>query len=86
MQKNILVSDHGRALIADFGISCIAVSNSLASVQLPGGTMRWMAPELLIFDGETFPSMTPQSDIWSVGCVYYEVRLDILEEKSLSHI
>lgn len=73
MQKNILVSDHGRALIADFGISCIVASKKLVSTQLSSGTMRWMAPELLITDGENFPSVTPQSDVWSLGCVYYEV-------------
>jgi serine/threonine protein kinase len=86
MQKNILVSDCGRALIADFGISLIVVSMKLPSTQLSNGTMRWMAPELFKDDGENIPSMTLQSDVWSLGCVLYEVRFDGLEEKFLSHI
>ncbi|EKM78812.1 hypothetical protein AGABI1DRAFT_41025 [Agaricus bisporus var. burnettii JB137-S8] len=71
--KNILVSSNGRALIADFGISRILVSTKLASTQLSSGTMRWMAPELLIDDEENCPTVTLKSDIWSLGCVYYEI-------------
>ncbi|EKM75609.1 hypothetical protein AGABI1DRAFT_46199, partial [Agaricus bisporus var. burnettii JB137-S8] len=71
--KNILVSSNGRALIADFGISHIVISTKLASTRSLGGTTRWMAPELLNNDEENCPTVTVKSDIWSLGCVYYEI-------------
>ncbi|KAF7771752.1 hypothetical protein Agabi119p4_6063 [Agaricus bisporus var. burnettii] len=71
--NNILVSDDGRALIADFGISSIVLPTKLASTQLSSGTMRWMAPELFTGEEESRPTMTLKSDIWSLGCVYYEI-------------
>jgi serine/threonine protein kinase len=36
-----------------------------------GGTINWMAPELIIAE-EPVPA-TPESDIWAFGCVCYEV-------------
>ncbi|KAF5355927.1 hypothetical protein D9756_004143 [Leucocoprinus leucothites] len=66
---NVLVSDSGHAVIADFGISHIASSLS-TSTQISNGTPRWTAPELVI-DETARP--TPQSDIWSYACLCYEV-------------
>lgn len=71
IQKNVLISDYGRALITDFGISRIATTIKLDSTRGLDGTMRWTAPELLTKDSV---SPTQESDIWSFGCVCYEVR------------
>lgn len=70
-QKNVLMSDNGHALIADFGISYLLISKNPASTRLSDGSTRWMAPELLIMGC----TPTLQSDVWSFGCVCYEVRL-----------
>lgn len=72
-QENILVSDEGRALIGDFGISHIAMTTNPSSL-LSSGTLRWAAPELLqAIDSVSNPRPTMQSDVWSFGCVCYEV-------------
>ncbi|KAF9449296.1 kinase-like protein [Macrolepiota fuliginosa MF-IS2] len=73
--KNVLISDDGRALIADFGISNITMSTRHTTSSK--GTIRWCAPEL--FDpGEEDSegcdgTPTRESDIWSFSCVCYEV-------------
>ncbi|KAF5354973.1 hypothetical protein D9756_005535 [Leucocoprinus leucothites] len=66
--NNILVSDTGRAVIADFGVSKILMTGCLTS-QLSRGTINWMAPELLLEDAPA----TRESDVWAFGCVCYEV-------------
>lgn len=75
---NVLVTGGGRACVADFGLSAVAESEitrwtSLVSTAGVGGTVRWQAPEL--FDPaheEARP--TKLSDVYSLGCVFYEVR------------
>jgi serine/threonine protein kinase len=68
-QKNILISNDKRAMIADFGISSVAMTVA-STKRNAGGTVKWMAPELLIKDNARG---TIQSDIWSFACVCYEV-------------
>lgn len=65
-QKNVLMSDKGHALIANFGISHFIVS--ITSTRLSDDSARWMAPEL-----HAGRSPTLRSDMWSFGCVCYEV-------------
>ncbi|KAF5360454.1 hypothetical protein D9756_004954 [Leucocoprinus leucothites] len=67
--NNVLVSPGKRALLADFGISRVCLSQVSTSVGI-GGAASWMAPELLIGN---LPSVTMSSDIWSFGCVCYEM-------------
>ncbi|KAJ3563209.1 hypothetical protein NP233_g9086 [Leucocoprinus birnbaumii] len=67
--SNVLVSEKHQALLADFGISRVCNSVMSASEDL-GGTVRWMAPELLTVDPSR-PTMA--TDIWSFGCVCYEM-------------
>ncbi|KXN86648.1 hypothetical protein AN958_09826 [Leucoagaricus sp. SymC.cos] len=70
---NVLVSDNGRAMLSDFGISHI-VSTRLETTTIASvGTPHWTAPELAMGDGV---SPTAESDIWSFGCVIYEVLTD----------
>ncbi|KAJ3570019.1 hypothetical protein NP233_g4676 [Leucocoprinus birnbaumii] len=70
--KNVLVSNSGRALLADFGLSHVAMSTGLLTTRISQGTMRWTAPELLADDSEDYIPPTKESDIWSLGCLLYE--------------
>ena len=68
---NILLHD-GRPMVADFGIA-LAVSNSAGGrtteVGLLLGTPHYMSPEQATAERE----LTPRSDIYSLGCVLYEM-------------
>ena len=76
-QTNILVDGTGTARIADFGfMTMIDLSTMLLSETIvsPGGTIRWMSPELL--DPTHFGSSgrpTRESDCYALGMVVYEV-------------
>ncbi|KXN80795.1 Tyrosine-protein kinase ITK/TSK [Leucoagaricus sp. SymC.cos] len=69
---NVLVSDDGRALITDFGLSYIAMTTLMDSTKANTAlTLNWTAPELICDETPTRP--TKASDIWSFGCLCYEV-------------
>ena len=58
-----MISNDGHALLTDFGLSYIVNSSfSLQVGDLNGGTLNWMAPEVL--DGA---KISPGSDIWAFG-------------------
>ncbi|MEO7455890.1 MAG: protein kinase [Gemmatimonadaceae bacterium] len=65
--ENIRVNDDGRALIMDFGIAHTTSSN-VTRTGLVLGTPNYMAPEQV-----TGGEITPQTDIFSVGVVLYEL-------------
>ncbi|KAF5349295.1 hypothetical protein D9756_009364 [Leucocoprinus leucothites] len=72
---NILIAASGRACLADFGLSNVTLSRlgnwPLISTLLPdGGTVGWLAPELLQQDNAV-PTM--KSDIYALSMVCYEV-------------
>ena len=56
------MAEDGRALITDFGFSFPADPSIPLILRLDGGTLKWMAPELV--DGE---AASVQSDVWSFG-------------------
>ena len=56
----MLIADDGRALITDFGFSFLA--EPPVSITRSGGTLKWMAPEILD-DGVA----SVQSDMWAFG-------------------
>ncbi|HET7470472.1 MAG TPA: protein kinase [Gemmatimonadales bacterium] len=69
--ENILLSN-GHAVVADFGIARaigLASGNSLTARGLPIGTAAYMSPEQAQGDG----GGDPRSDIYSAGCVVYEM-------------
>ncbi|KAF5356843.1 hypothetical protein D9756_006803 [Leucocoprinus leucothites] len=81
---NVLSNDSGRACITDFGLSFIRIDQTLAytipATTVHGFSYHWAAPELLD-DGSR---STMASDIWVLGCVYYEILTGNLPYHGLS--
>lgn len=67
---NILITENGEPMLSDFGIAKILEgeqATSLTSSGMAVGTPEYMAPEQ--WKGQTIP----QSDIYSLGIVFYEM-------------
>ncbi|KLO19298.1 WD40 repeat-like protein [Schizopora paradoxa] len=76
---NILISEAGKPLLADFGVSHVLAASmtkmcgtTMASTK---GTVRWMAIELLSLSDESGVGVTPdeKSDVWAFGMTIYEI-------------
>lgn len=72
--ENILLSRHGHALLADFGIARGALlaqqsDPSLTEVGVAIGTAAYMSPEQALGDHNVDSS----TDVYSLGCVVYEM-------------
>ena len=98
-QANILINNSGHACLSDFGLSTVIGTNHHAGNGLsfqadskvsfmsftPGGTTRWMGPELL--DPEMFGKSddwpTKESDCYALGMVVYEVCTDAVFSTTL---
>lgn len=60
-----MISNDGRALLADFGFSYVVNSSFNMDIPCqnePKGTMNWMSPEL--FDGS---GVSAEADVWAFG-------------------
>lgn len=73
------MDQHGHACLADFGLASLVDGEmlrwtTLESTGLVGGTARWQAPELLDPEDES-SRPTRHSDVYALGCVFYEVGL-----------
>ncbi len=66
--RNILVTDSGIVKIADFGIASIQSLSQVTQTDTIMGSLHYLAPE--IARGE---KATPQSDIYALGVVFYEL-------------
>lgn len=66
--QNILVTDSGIVKIADFGIASIQSLSQVTHTDTIMGSLHYLAPE--IARGE---KATPQSDIYALGVVFYEL-------------
>ncbi|KZT20454.1 kinase-like protein [Neolentinus lepideus HHB14362 ss-1] len=80
--NNILIADDGHAVLSDFGLSRIVedlVGPTGNTTSTAGGTIRWMAPEL-VNAGEDIFEVRPtlRSDVWSFGCTSYELMTGLL--------
>ena len=75
-QDNILITRSNRACLADFCLASARDSELILSSSTPNarvaGTLRWQAPELLNYEAENSRSSFA-SDVYSFGCVGYEV-------------
>lgn len=74
-----MISDEGRAQIADFGVSVIPQVKGFTTVV--NWNARQTAPELLPLDDSTPPKPTKQSDIFSLGILLLQLfdgRVDCL--------
>jgi serine/threonine protein kinase len=78
VKNNILIDESGHACLADFGLVAIisdGTSHASSNSFTPGGTLRWMSPEL--FDPENFGlkdnRRMERSDCYALGMVVYEV-------------
>ncbi|KAK7054448.1 hypothetical protein VNI00_003646 [Paramarasmius palmivorus] len=69
---NILIDEKGQPRIADFGLTVFADATRQNTTD-HGGTVRWMAPELLFSPVDSHHRRTPASDIYAYGCVCVEV-------------
>jgi len=68
--SNILITDSGEPMLSDFGIAKILESEETQTLTGTGvgvGTPEYMAPE------QWTGKVTPQSDIYSLGVVFYEM-------------
>ncbi|KAG6331723.1 hypothetical protein ID866_7365, partial [Astraeus odoratus] len=67
--QNVLISDDGRPLLTDFGFSYLEGSSfSLTASVHAGGTIPWMAPEIL--DGG---KISAEGDVWAFGMTALEL-------------
>ena len=69
--ENTLITKDGRVKVADFGIAKAAASSGqqgLTSEGMTVGTPEYMSPEQAL--GK---DVTPQSDLYSIGCMTYEM-------------
>ena len=77
-QNNVLITDEGRAVLCDFGLSQVVedlgrpTGFTLSNPDI--GPVRWQAPEFL--EGEDEPA-TLASDVWSFGCTAFEVNISM---------
>ncbi|OAX32174.1 kinase-like protein, partial [Rhizopogon vinicolor AM-OR11-026] len=88
--KNVLINEKGQACLIDFGLSSMTKNGErfdyLRLSEKCPGALLWSAPELILYDaGETYvPS--PSSDIYSYGCIIYEVLSGNIPKISLAEI
>ncbi|CAE6515409.1 unnamed protein product [Rhizoctonia solani] len=71
---NVLIAQDGTPMLADFGNASLDISNpTLGFTQnntKPGISVRWAAPEMLIEEGASMPTMA--GDIYSLGMTILE--------------
>ncbi|KZP18177.1 kinase-like protein [Athelia psychrophila] len=78
--ENIMISDAGRALIADFGLSVIPEYEGFTTT-FAERNVRHSAPELIPLSASPPPKPTKQSDIYSLGILFLQLfdgRVDCL--------
>ncbi|KAJ3740233.1 kinase-like domain-containing protein, partial [Lentinula detonsa] len=76
--NNILITDDGRAILSDFGLSQVIEDlvgpTGITPSVFAAGPIRWQSPELLMDVSETCRPQLPD-DVWSFGCTAYEAGI-----------
>ncbi len=68
------MDDDGKACLCDFGLSNTQeVTGPAFETAGTHASARWMAPEFIREEGQTF-QRTQNMDVFSFGCVAFEVR------------
>lgn len=73
----MLVNDNAQACLSDFGLAAVMHhTSSFTTKTAVMGSVRWMAPELLSFEGtdEAAGRPTTESDVYSLAMLWWEVR------------
>jgi len=82
VKTNILINEHGKACLVDFGLAkALQSSANTTGTSALMGTLRWMAPELLLSSDADGGVPTFASDVYALAMVFYEARTP---SKSLS--
>jgi len=71
-----MITDEGKACLCDFGLSSLALEfhDTTFCTSTMGGNARWAAPEIYrITVDDVVQSATPQSDVYSLGCIMLEI-------------
>ncbi|HAY80872.1 MAG TPA: hypothetical protein DCY79_13780 [Planctomycetaceae bacterium] len=64
---NVLMGNEGRIAVADFGFACILSHGVTASAHPVGGTMGYVAPEVLAMQDPA----TPAADVFALGALLW---------------
>jgi len=59
--------------LADFGLTVEGSTGTNRHTEYASGTQGYRAPELLSLGSNTRPTYTNKVDIWSMGCILYEL-------------
>lgn len=65
---NILITETGKVMICDFGVSALLTTSTSKRNTLTG-TPYWMAPEVI----QSVSAYDTKADIWSLGIMVYEM-------------
>lgn len=77
--SNVLLGSCGECRLADFGCSRTAGTMDASQLHTVCGTPAWMAPEVLLGGGYSFPA-----DIWALGCLVLEMATGLAPWASCS--
>ncbi|EJD47429.1 kinase-like protein [Auricularia subglabra TFB-10046 SS5] len=91
--ENVLVSDDGRALLADFGLSTLVEKADADETTRSGfrawGTLPFAAPELLLDQATSNSgrrrSKTPASDVYAFGMLMLQVGSSLTPRRARYH-
>ncbi|KAG0254926.1 hypothetical protein DFQ27_006576, partial [Actinomortierella ambigua] len=66
---NVLLTRHMEVKLCDFGVATVKIRSASKSTTSTKGTLRWMAPELLVAK----PKYSTKSDMFALGMVMWEL-------------
>ncbi|KAJ7596342.1 kinase-like domain-containing protein [Mycena floridula] len=74
--RNVLITDDGRPVLSDFGLSQILDRSTGFTTFSPWATSHWLAPEIFVAlkrDQLLSETRSFASDIWALACTAYEL-------------